>query len=98
MKKVLQIRRKGKVRKGKAVEVKDLQTCGAMNLDSKMALIHELIPIGLNIVKEPGAYIHNFRYAAQLLQDSYQALSGVSPPGVRPSSSDDRAATIYTYP
>lgn len=50
------------------------------------------------IVKEHGAYIHNFRYAAQLLQDSYQALSGVSPPGVRPSSSDDRAATIYTYP
>ena len=98
MKKVLQIRRKGKVRKAKAVEMKDLQTCGAMNLDSKMALIHELIPTGPNIVKEPGAYIHNFRYAAQLLQDWYRALSGVSPPGVRPSSSDDRAAKIYTYP
>ncbi|OGW41111.1 MAG: hypothetical protein A2Y97_12440 [Nitrospirae bacterium RBG_13_39_12] len=50
------------------------------------------------IEKEPGAYIHNFRYAVQLLQDSYQALSGVSPPGVRPSSSDDRAATTYIYP
>jgi hypothetical protein len=52
MKKVLQIRRKGKVRKAKAVEVKDLEAYGAMDFDSKMTFIHELIPIGLMHVKE----------------------------------------------
>ncbi len=49
MKKVLQIRGKGKVRKAKAVEVKDLGEYGGMDLDSKMALIHELIPIGVGV-------------------------------------------------
>lgn len=44
--------------------------------------------------KEPGAYFHNFKYAAQLLWDSHKAL-GVTPPGLRPSSSDDRPATTY---
>jgi len=63
MKKVLQIRGKGKVRKVKAVEVKDLEEYGAMDLDSKMALIHELIPIGLMHVKE-------------LLQEEVKQLAG----------------------
>lgn len=52
MKKVLHMRGKSKVRKAKAVEVMDLQEYGAMELDSRMALIHELIPIGLMHVKE----------------------------------------------
>ena len=47
MKKVLQLRGKGKVRKARAVEVKDLQEYGATELDSRLALIQELIPIGL---------------------------------------------------
>jgi putative transposase len=63
MKKVLQIRGKGKVRKAKAVAVKDLQEYGAMDLNSKMALIHELIPIGLMHVKE-------------LLQEEVKQLAG----------------------
>ena len=63
MKKVLQIRGKGKIRKAKAVEVKDLGEYGAMDLDSKMALIHELIPIGLMHVKE-------------LLQEEVKQLAG----------------------
>lgn len=46
--------------------------------------------------KEPGAYIHNFRYAVQLLRDSYEALTGSALPGVRPSTSDDRPAKDYS--
>jgi len=46
--------------------------------------------------KEPGAYIHNFRYAVQLLRDSYEALTGIVLPGIRPSSGDDRPAKDYT--
>src|SRR4030065_1888809 len=52
MRKVLQLKGKGKVRKAKAVEVQNLQEYGVMDLDSKVALIHELIPIGLMHVKE----------------------------------------------
>lgn len=63
MKKVLQIRGKGKVRKAKVVEVRGLGEYGAMDLDSKMALIHELIPIGLMHVKE-------------LLQEEVKQLAG----------------------
>ncbi len=63
MKKVPKIRGKGKVRKAKAVEVKDLREYGAMDLDSKMALIHELIPIGLMHVKD-------------LLQEEVKQLAG----------------------
>jgi len=63
MKKVLQIRGKGKVRKAKALEVKDLKAYGAMDMDSKMALIHELIPIGLMHVKD-------------LLQEEVKELAG----------------------
>jgi putative transposase len=52
MKKVLQIRGKGKVRKAKAVEIMGLEEYGAIDMDSRLALIHELIPIGLIHVKE----------------------------------------------
>jgi transposase-like protein len=52
MKKVLQIRGKSKVRKAKAVEVMELREYGAMELDTRLALIHELIPIGLIHVKD----------------------------------------------
>ncbi len=52
MKKVLQVRGKGKTRKAKAVEVMGLQEYGALDLDSKAALIHELIPLGLMHVKD----------------------------------------------
>jgi len=52
MKKVLQLRGKGKVRRAKAVETRDLQEYGAMELDSRLALIQELIPLGLMHVKD----------------------------------------------
>ena len=52
MKKVLQLREKGKVRRAKAVKVRGLLEYGAMDLDSKVALIQELIPIGLMRVEE----------------------------------------------
>jgi hypothetical protein len=47
MKKILQIKGKGKVRKAKAVKIMGLNEYGAMGIDSKAALIHELIPLGL---------------------------------------------------
>ncbi len=43
--------------------------------------------------KEPGAYVHNYPYAAQLLYDSCIAL-GIAPPVPRPSR-NDRTAIIY---
>ena len=53
----------------------------------------------LNFVeKEPGAYAHNFKYAVQILRDSYEVLAGKALNGVRPSSSDDRPATVYSSP
>jgi transposase-like protein len=52
MKKVLQLRGKGKTRKAKAVQVRDMQEYGAMELDSRLALIQELIPIGLMHVED----------------------------------------------
>lgn len=52
MKKLLQIRGKGKVRRAKAVEVRDLREYGAMEIDSRLALIQELIPLGLIHVKD----------------------------------------------
>ena len=63
MKKLLQLRGKGKVRKAKTVEVRDLEEYGAMEMDSKVALINELIPIGLMHVKA-------------VLQDEVTALAG----------------------
>jgi hypothetical protein len=43
--------------------------------------------------KEPGAYVHNYPYAAQLLYDSLMGL-GVTPSIPRPSR-NDRSAIIY---
>ena len=63
MKKLLQLRGKGKVRKAKTVEIRDLEEYGAMEMDSKVALINELIPIGLMHVKA-------------VLQDEVTALAG----------------------
>lgn len=63
MKKLLQLTGKGKVRKAKAVEIRDLEEYGAMEMDSKVALINELIPIGLMHVKA-------------VLQDEVTALAG----------------------
>jgi len=45
MKKVLQIRGKSKVKKAKAAEAVSLKEYGALDLDSKVALIQELIPL-----------------------------------------------------
>ncbi len=52
MKKVQHLRGKGKVRKAKAVEMRNLREYGAMELDSRLALIQELIPIGLMHVED----------------------------------------------
>jgi len=52
MKKVLQISGKSKVKKAKAAEVKSLREYGTLDLDSKVALIQELIPLGLMHIKE----------------------------------------------
>jgi transposase-like protein len=52
MKKVLQISEKSKVRKARAVEVMGLKEYGALELDSRLALIQELIPLGLMHIKE----------------------------------------------
>ena len=52
MKKILQIDGKSKVRKARVVEVKGLKEYGALEFDSRVALIQELIPIGLMHVAE----------------------------------------------
>lgn len=52
MKRVLQIDGKSKVRKAKAVQVMGLREYGALEMDSKAALIHELIPIGLMHIED----------------------------------------------
>ena len=52
MKKVLQIGGKSKVKKAKAAEVVSLKEYGALDLDSKVALIQELIPLGLMHIEE----------------------------------------------
>lgn len=52
MKRVVQITRKSKVRKAKGGEVKGLRDYGVMGLDSKAALIQELIPLGLMHVND----------------------------------------------
>jgi len=52
MKKILQINGKSKVRKAKAVEVMKLNEYGALEVDSRVALIQELIPIGLMHIAE----------------------------------------------
>jgi transposase-like protein len=52
MKKILKISGKSKVRRARAVEVIPLKEYGAMELNSKITLIQELIPLGLMHVKE----------------------------------------------
>ena len=52
MKRILQIDGKGKVKKAKAVQVTSLRGYGAMELESKVALIHELIPLGVMHVED----------------------------------------------
>src|SRR3990172_6062873 len=52
MKKILQINGKSKVRKAKAVEVMKLNEYGAVEVNSRVALIQELIPIGLMHIAE----------------------------------------------
>lgn len=47
MKKIVQIKGKSKVRRAKAVEVMQLREYGILDVDSKIAMIQELIPIGL---------------------------------------------------
>lgn len=50
------------------------------------------------VIKEPAAYVHNYRYAAQLLRDSYELLTGAPLAGVRPATADDRPARTYGSP
>lgn len=52
MKRVLQIDGKSKVKKAKAVKVMGLREYGALEMDSKAALIQELIPIGLMHIED----------------------------------------------
>lgn len=52
MKKVLQINNKGKVKKARVERVVDLQRYGALEMDSKIALIQALIPVGLMHIEE----------------------------------------------
>ncbi|MEK7851435.1 MAG: transposase, partial [Deltaproteobacteria bacterium] len=51
-KKILQISGKGKVKKAKVVEVMGLKEYGALDVDVKVELIQELIPLGLMHIKE----------------------------------------------
>jgi len=52
MEKIVQIGRKGKVKRAKAVQVMELKEYGILAVDSKVALIQGLIPLGLMQVKE----------------------------------------------
>jgi len=52
MEKIVQIGRKGKVKRAKAVQVMELKEYGILEVDSKVALIQGLIPLGLMQVKE----------------------------------------------
>ncbi len=52
MKKVLQINGKGKVKKARVEKVMDLQRYGALEMDSKIALIQALIPVGLMHIED----------------------------------------------
>lgn len=52
MKKILQISEKSKTKKVKAASVMRLREYGALELDSKVALIRELIPLGLMHIEE----------------------------------------------
>jgi putative transposase len=52
MKKIVQINRKSKVRRAKPVEVMKLRDYGVLDVDSRIAMIQELIPIGLMYVAD----------------------------------------------
>ncbi len=42
-----------------------------------------------------GVYFHNAKYVVQILRDSIEAVTGVTPAGVRPVTDSDRPATDY---
>lgn len=63
MKKVLQIKGKGKIKKARTEKVIGLQRYGALEMDSKIAMIQALIPIGLMHIEE-------------LLQQEVEGLAG----------------------
>lgn len=63
MKKVVKVDGKSKVKKARVVEVKRLEEYGAMEVDTRIALIQELIPLGLMHIEE-------------LLQEEVEVLAG----------------------
>ncbi|MCX5886382.1 MAG: hypothetical protein NT096_10820 [Proteobacteria bacterium] len=52
MKKIVQVSGKGKVKKARTVEVMGLEEYGVLDVDSRVTLIQELIPLGLMHIKE----------------------------------------------
>lgn len=52
MKKLLQIDEKSKLKKARVADVKTAEQYGAMNVDSRLALIQALIPLGLMHIEE----------------------------------------------
>jgi putative transposase len=52
MKKIVQVSGKGKVKKARMVEVVGLEEYGVLDVDSRVTLIQELIPLGLMHIKE----------------------------------------------
>ena len=52
MKKIVQVSGKGKVKKARVVEVMGLEEYGVLDVDSRVTLIQELIPLGLMHIKE----------------------------------------------
>ena len=52
MKKIVQVSGKGKVKKARMVEVMGLEEYGVLDVDSRVTLLQELIPLGLMHIKE----------------------------------------------
>jgi hypothetical protein len=52
MKKIVQVSGKGKVKKARMVEVMGLEEYEVLDVDSRVTLIQELIPLGLMHIKE----------------------------------------------
>ncbi|MDF1562120.1 MAG: hypothetical protein P1V51_03705 [Deltaproteobacteria bacterium] len=44
---------------------------------------------------DTGVHVHNYLYAAQVLRDSLELITGSVPPGTRPTSPYDRETTSY---
>src|SRR3990170_5790634 len=63
MRRVIKSRDKSKVKRAQAVNIKSIQEYGQMDVDCKVALIQELIPLGLMHIKE-------------LLQEEVKRLAG----------------------